>query len=91
MRFDRCHLYDFSIFEIARFGSVRLSFFKTRTVRCGAVFTFSKSYGAVRCGVVFLFYGAEGCGLYFLIIVRFGTVRLSVEELFPTVWSSVHR
>ena len=61
-----------------RFGAV-FYFFVNRTVRCGAVFSFSKSYGAVRCGI------------YFSRIVRCGAVWLSVEQLFPTVRLSVHR
>ena len=68
-----------SIFGIIRCGSVR--FFCLRIVRCGAVrfSPFSRSYGAVRCG------------LYFSKMVRCGAVRLSVEQLFPTVRLSVHR
>ena len=69
----------FPTFEIARSGSVQLLFFDDRTLRCGADFTFSKSYGAVRYE------------LYFSRIVRYGAVRLSVEQLFPTVRLSVLR
>ena len=42
----------FLFFEITRCGSVQCLFFGNRTVRCGPVFTFSKSYGAVPCVAV---------------------------------------
>ena len=81
--------------------------FRTNTVRFGAVIIFLRIVrcGAVRCGchfvqkhtvrcsVAFLLNrcGAVRCGRYFSRIVRCGAVRLSVEQLFPTVRLSLHR
>ena len=48
-------------------GSVRFLFFENRTVRCGAVFPFSKSYGAAGCGAV--------CGADYIFQVSCGAVR----------------
>ena len=53
----------FFYFEITRCGSARFFFFEIRRLRCS--FTFSKSYGAVRCGADYIFqesYGAVRCG-----------------------------
>ena len=65
--------------------------FENGTVRCGAVFTFSKPYGAVRGG-----FSLKRCGAVRIIFfknrtVRCGAVRLSHEQLFSTVRLSVHR
>ena len=56
-------------------GSVQCVFWGgNHTVRCGAVIIFK----SIRCGAV-------RCGLHFSNIIRCGGVRLSVEQLFPTV------
>ena len=85
-------MYTYSVFCIAFHGVEQ---------HRGAVFLFSKSHGAVRCGVYFLrilrcgadslLDGAVRCGLCFSRIVRCGAVRLSAEQFFPTVLLSVHR
>ena len=59
----------------------------------GAVFTFSNSYGAVRCGFS-LYVVRCGADLFFqesYDAVRCGAERLSFQQLFPTVRLSVHR
>ena len=71
-------------------------------VRCVFHYIFGESYGAVRrgfhffkiirCAVrIFFLNVAVRCGLCSSRIVRCDVVRLSVEQLFPTVRLSVHR
>ena len=73
-----------------RFGTF---FYENRTVRCGAVRVslFLESYGAVRWGFSPLRCDAVRMTFFEDLAVRCGTVRLSAEQLFPTVWLSVNR
>ena len=67
----------FSVFEITRCSPVWFLFLENRAVRCGAVFTFSKSYGcgAVRCDEDFLWTVTVRCGTEYIFQESYGTLR----------------
>ena len=68
-----------------RCGAVRFSLSKViqcSTVRWGAVFILSKSYGAVRCGLDYFFqepYGAVRCGA----VIRWTVASYGAVERAP--------